>query len=40
MKKTHLDDVINSLAQMKNIIKIPEDVRIKARKSIENMLAL
>ena len=40
MKKTHLDDVINSLTQMKNIIKIPEDVRIKARKSIENMLAL
>ena len=40
MKKTHLDDVINSLVQMKNIIKIPEDVRIKARKSIENMLAL
>ncbi len=40
MKKTHLDDVINSLAKMNNIIKIPEDVRIKARKSIENMLAL
>jgi quinolinate synthase len=40
MKKTHLDDIINSLENMKNIIKIPEDVRIQARKSIENMLAL
>ncbi|MHB8232349.1 MAG: quinolinate synthase NadA [bacterium] len=40
MKKTHLEDIINSLENMKNIIKIPEAVRIKARKSIENMLAL
>jgi quinolinate synthase len=40
MKKTHLGDIINSLENMKNIIKIPEDVRVKARKSIENMLAL
>jgi quinolinate synthase len=40
MKKTHLDDVINSLENMKNIIKISEDVRIQARKSIENMLTL
>ena len=40
MKKTHLDDIINSLENMKNIIKIPENVRIPARKSIENMLAL
>ena len=40
MKKTHLDDIINSLENMENIIKIPENVRIPARKSIENMLAL
>ncbi|MHB1661364.1 MAG: quinolinate synthase NadA [bacterium] len=40
MKKTHLDNIINSLENMKNIIKIREDVRVKARKSIENMLAL
>ena len=40
MKKTRLDDIINSLENMKNIIKIPENVRIPARKSIENMLAL
>lgn len=40
MKKTHLEDIINSLTNMKNIIKIPEDIRIQARKSIENMLAL
>ncbi len=40
MKRTHLEDVINSLANMKNIIRISEDIRIQARKSIENMLAL
>ena len=40
MKKTHLDDIINSLENMENIIKITENVRIQARKSIENMLAL
>ena len=40
MKKTHLDDIIGSLENMDNIIKIPESVRINARKSIENMLAL
>ncbi len=40
MKKTHLDNIIDSLSNMKNIIEIPEDVRLKARKSIENMLAL
>lgn len=40
MKKTHLDDVINSLTNMKNIIVISEDIRVRARKSIENMLAL
>ncbi len=40
MKKTHLDDIINSLDNMKNIVKIPEEVRVQARKSIENMLAL
>ena len=40
MKKTHLDDIIISLENMENIIKIPENVRIQARKSIENMLAL
>ncbi|MCL5673303.1 MAG: quinolinate synthase NadA [Deltaproteobacteria bacterium] len=40
MKKTHLDNTIDSLSNMKNIIEIPEDIRLKARKSIENMLAL
>ncbi len=40
MKKTHLEDIINSLENMKNIIKIPEEIRIPARKSIENMLSL
>ena len=40
MKRTHLEDVIASLANMKNIIRISEDIRIQARKSIENMLAL
>ena len=40
MKRTHLEDIIESLTGMKNIIEVPEDIRIKARKSIENMLAL
>ena len=40
MKKTHLSDVIDSLQSIKNVVRIPEDVRSRARKSIENMLAL
>jgi quinolinate synthase len=40
MKRTHLENIIESLTQMKNIIEIPENIRINARKAIENMLAL
>lgn len=40
MKRTHLEDIINALSNMKNIIEISEDIRLQARKSIENMLAL
>ncbi len=40
MKRTHLEDIINALSNMKNIIEIPENIRLQARKSIENMLAL
>ncbi len=40
MKRTHLEDIINAISNMKNIIEIPENIRLQARKSIENMLAL
>ncbi len=40
MKRTHLEDIIDSLSNLKNVIKIPEEIRLKARRAIENMLAL
>lgn len=40
MKKTFLIDVYNSLKEMKNEIKIEEDIRLKASKALENMLIL
>jgi quinolinate synthase len=40
MKKITLADIRAALTQMKTVIKVPEDVRIPARKTLERMLAV
>jgi quinolinate synthase len=40
MKKTHLEDIIASLEEMKYIIKVPEEIRVKAKSAVERMLAV
>ncbi len=40
MKKTTLKSVLNALQNMQNIIKVPEDIRIPAKKALDRMLAV
>jgi len=40
MKKTHLEDIIASLEEMKHIIKVPEETRARAKEAVERMLAV
>jgi quinolinate synthase len=40
MKKTHLEDILASLEGMKYIIKVPEEIRVKAKSAVERMLAV
>jgi quinolinate synthase len=40
MKKTSLQSIYNSLTEMKYIIELDEDIRLKARKSLERMLEI
>ncbi len=40
MKKTTLNSVLNALKEMKNIIKVPEDIRIPAKKALDRMLEI
>jgi quinolinate synthase len=40
MKKTGLDDIAAALEEMKTIVKVPEDIAIKAKKAVERMLAI
>ena len=40
MKKTGLLDVAKSLEELKTVVKVPEDIAIKAKKSVEKMLAI
>ena len=40
MKKTHLEDVLESLKEMKHVIKVAEDIRVRAKKSVDRMLAV
>lgn len=40
MKKTTLNSVLQSLKEMKHIIKVPEDIRIPARKALDRMLEI
>ena len=40
MKKTTLNSVLNALKEMKNIIKVPEEIRIPAKKALDRMLEI
>jgi quinolinate synthase len=40
MKKTTLDDIFRTLTQMNPIVKVPDDVRIPARKALDRMIAI
>ena len=40
MKLTSLEDVLESLRTMKPVVKVPEDVRIPAKRALERMLAI
>lgn len=40
MKKTRLKDVLESLKEMKHVIKVPEEIRVRAKKALDRMLAI
>jgi len=40
MKLIILDDIVNALTEMKHVIKVPEEIRIPARKALDRMLAI
>ncbi|HLC18756.1 MAG TPA: quinolinate synthase NadA [Thermodesulfobacteriota bacterium] len=40
MKLTTLEDVVESLKEMKNVVTVPEDIRIKAKTALDRMLAV
>ena len=40
MKKTGLKDILRALEEMKHVIKVPEDIRVRAKKAVDRMLAV
>jgi quinolinate synthase len=40
MKKTRLEDVLQSLEEMKHVIKVPEDIRVRAKRAVDRMLEI
>ena len=40
MKKTTLDSVLSALKEMKNVIKVPENIRVPAKIALDRMLAI
>ncbi len=40
MKKTTINSVLSALKEMKNVIKVPEEIRIPAKRALDRMLAL
>ena len=39
MKMTTLEDILASLLEMKNVIRVPEEIRIPAKRAVDRMLA-
>jgi quinolinate synthase len=40
MKLTRLGDVRAALSELKNVVQVPEEVRIRAKKTVDRMLAV
>ena len=40
MKLTTLEDVLDALREMKNVVKVPEETRLAAKKALDRMLAV
>jgi quinolinate synthase len=40
MKKTGLKEILIALEEMKHVVKVPEDIRIRAKKAVDRMLAI
>ncbi|MBN1625470.1 MAG: quinolinate synthase NadA [Deltaproteobacteria bacterium] len=40
MKKTRLEDIIISIQEMRHVIKVPEEIRVRAKTAVERMLAV
>jgi quinolinate synthase len=40
MKKTNLESVLHALKEMKHVIKVPEDIRIRAKRALDRMLEI
>ncbi|HLE08078.1 MAG TPA: quinolinate synthase NadA [Thermodesulfobacteriota bacterium] len=40
MKLTTLEDVLESLREMRNIVTVPEDIRVRAKKALDKMLKI
>lgn len=40
MKKTGLKDILRALEEMEPVVKVPEDVRVKAKRAVDRMLAV
>jgi quinolinate synthase len=40
MKKTTLRSVLNALREMVNVIKVPEHIRVPAKRSLDRMLEI
>jgi len=40
MKKTTVESVVTTMEQRRNIITVPEDIRVKAVRALERMLAV
>jgi quinolinate synthase len=40
MKKTGLDDILDALENMENVIKVPKDIRVRAKEAVDRMLAI
>jgi quinolinate synthase len=38
MKKTTLQSIINALTKMENVVKVPEDIRVPAKRALDRML--